>query len=34
MALPALEIAQKTNDARLQVWAAFLIKGEVLSSGE
>lgn len=34
MASPALEIAQKTNDVGLQVWAALLLKGEVCSIGE
>lgn len=31
MASPALEVAQKTSDASLQVWAALLIKGQVCS---
>ena len=34
MASPALEIAQKTNDASLQIWAALLIKGQVFSVQE
>lgn len=28
MASPALEIAQKTSDVGLQMWAALLVKGE------
>jgi len=29
MASPALEIAQKTSDVGLQVWAALLVEGEM-----
>ena len=34
MASPALEIAQKTSDASLQIWAALLIKGQDFSVGK
>lgn len=34
MASPALEIAQKTSDVGLQMWAALLVKGEVFSVAE
>ena len=34
MASPALEIAQKTSDAGLQMWAALLLKGEMFNGGE
>lgn len=31
MASPALEIAQKTGDVGLQLWAGLLVKGEMFS---